>query len=163
MDGADTIADTIADERALGALVHQLARYQDERQYDEFLDCLATDCEYRVDVDAPELQKTMVWMAMNREELGKRLASLSAHEWQIVKSHEQTRQVTVDTIDLDGDRAQLSSTLCIFTTDEEGRTVVYAVARYEDRWQRQDNRWVLALRVVKLKTRLLDPPSPLPL
>ncbi len=156
-------ADKIAIERELDALVHALARYQDESQFDQYLDCFTADGEYRIEVDAPEVRKTMVWMNMSRDELEKRLNSLAAHEWQIVKVNEQTRQVTVDVINVEDDRAQLSSTLSLFITDELGSTALYAVGRYDDRWEHQNGRWLLAQRVMKLKTRLLEPPSPLPL
>ena len=150
-------------QEALRERVHASARRLDERRFEDYLAMYAPQGEYRMEVRAPELETPMVWMAVDRDELGRRLASAASHEWQIYAALELTRLVAVDRIDADGARARTSSTLAAYATDEDGRSSVYAVGRYEDEWALTDGRWLLDRRVLRLATRLLDAPTPLPL
>ena len=147
----------------LRALVHASARCLDDRRYDDFLALLLPECEYRIEVRSPELAEPMVWMIMNREELGVRFESAASHEWQVYKALELTRMVSVDVIEPDEPGARASSNLAVFATDEEGHSRVYAVGRYDDRWVQADDGFLLRERVVRLRTRILDTPTPMPL
>jgi 3-phenylpropionate/cinnamic acid dioxygenase small subunit len=144
----------------LRRLVHQSGRLLDDRRYSEFVELFAADGSYKVEVKAPELPEKMVWMALARNELSERFASVPEHEWRFL---EQTRLISVDTIEVSGDDAQTCATVAVFHTDDVGRTECYAVARYDDTWRRVEGRWRLRTRTVALKTRLLAIPSPLPI
>lgn len=144
----------------LRALVHLSGRLLDDRRYGAFVEMFLDDGTYRVEVKAPELPEKMVWMALAREELAERFEAFPKHEWRIF---EQTRLISVDAIELDGDGAQTTATVSIYQTDDEGRTGCFAVARYDDSWRRVGGRWRLRARTVDLRTRLLPVPSPLPI
>lgn len=144
----------------LRRLVHQSGRLLDDRRYSEFVELFIADGSYRVEVKAPELPEKMTWMELARNELSERFASVPEHEWRFL---EQTRLISVDAIEVNGDDAQTGATVAVFHTDDVGRTECYAVARYDDKWRRVDNRWRLRVRTVDLKTRLLAVPSPLPI
>lgn len=150
----------VEDREALRALIHASARHLDDGAYDSFADLFAADGRYRVEVDAPELPRRMVWMELDRDQIRERCGGIDRHEWRI---DQQTRLVSVDRVALADARATTSSSVAIYRTDEDGRTACYAVARYEDDWRRAGGRWRLAERVVALRTRLLAIPSPLPL
>lgn len=105
----------------------------------------------------------MVWMQLNRDELVERLATEPEHEWKISKVPLQTRLVAVDLINVADQHATTSSSFCLYHTNEDGGSTVFALGRYEDRWLQTSDHWKLAKRVVDLKTRLLAMPSPIPI
>lgn len=84
------------------------------------------------------------------------------HEWEIV-GVEQTRVVSVDIVEVNGEMADTSSSFALYHTGQEGLTSCYAVGRYDDCWEKAANTWKLGTRRVMLKTRQLDMLSPLPI
>jgi 3-phenylpropionate/cinnamic acid dioxygenase small subunit len=142
--------------------IHLTARHLDDGDYAAFLKLFTADGEYRVEANAPELQNTMTWLQMTRDELAERCAQVSKQEWQI-GSYQQTRLLSIDIIDNYGDAAHSSTNFVIYQTDSQGRTECYVAGRYEDDWSATNGEWELAARCVELKTRLLSPMSPLPL
>ncbi len=147
----------------LRGLVHASARFLDDHAYEKFTQLFADDGEYRVETAAPECPQPMVWMLMNRDELTERLASESKHEWKIARVPLQTRLVAVDFIDVSSNNATTSSSFCLYHTNEDGSSEVFAVGRYEDQWNKKGEDWRLAKRRVDLKTRLFAMPSPIPI
>ena len=142
--------------------IHASARCLDERDYEAYLACFCEDAEYAISTRAPELREKMVWMRASRTELAERLASIDQHEWEIA-AIEQSRLLSVDAVDIHGDKARTSSGFALYHTDEAGRSSLYAVGRYEDEWLESGQGWCLAYREVVLKTRQLEPLSPLPI
>jgi 3-phenylpropionate/cinnamic acid dioxygenase small subunit len=142
--------------------VHLAARHLDDGDYTSFLNLFTDQGEYRVEAQAPELAQPMTWMHMARDELGERCAQLSRQQWQIADYH-QTRLLSLDIADIEGDQAHTSTGFVIYQTDQQGRSECYAVGRYEDEWRTESGHWKLDSRCVQLKTRLLSPMSPLPL
>jgi 3-phenylpropionate/cinnamic acid dioxygenase small subunit len=140
--------------------IHHSGRCLDNRDYDGFVDLFTLDGAYRIEVDAPEMKSKMTWMTLDHDELRQRFQSAPEQVWRDI---ETTHLIAVDTIDFEGETAKTSATVSIFRTDDEGRTQVYAVGRYEDAWQRIENKWRISLRVLDLRTRLLPVPAPLPL
>lgn len=151
-----------AAELLLTRQIHASARCLDERDYDAFLACFIEDGEYSISTRAPELQEKMTWMRVSRAELAERLASIDQHEWEITIL-EQSRLLSVDRVAIDGDTARTSSGFALYHTDEAGCSTLYAVGRYDDDWHRRGGRWRLGRRDVVLKTRQLEPLSPLPI
>jgi len=143
----------------LRALVHRSARLLDDGAHDAWLALLAPDCAYRVETPAPETDGTNVWMALDRAELAGLFAEAPDHVWNI---GQRSRLVAVDLIAPHAEGAATSATLAIFRTDEEGRSALQAVGRYDDVWRADGASFVLARRTVRLATRLLPQPSPLP-
>jgi 3-phenylpropionate/cinnamic acid dioxygenase small subunit len=153
----------MSDTRAeLTRLVHASARHLDDRDFAAYLSLFTEAGEYRIEVRAPELPDPMTWMHMNREELGKRLDSVPRHEWQILQPV-QTRIVSVDQVDVGKVAAATSSSFAIFNTEADGHSRCYAVGRYDDHWVLSEGAWKIASRTVRLRTRMLMPPTPVPL
>jgi len=154
---------TVNAHEQLRGLVHASARFLDDHAYEQFTRLFADDGEYRVETTAPECPQPMVWMLMSRDELSERLESAEIHEWKISSVPVQTRLVAVDTVDVSSKNATTSSSFCLFHTNQDGSSEVFAVGRYEDQWNRTGEDWRLARRRVDLKTRLLAMPSPIPI
>jgi 3-phenylpropionate/cinnamic acid dioxygenase small subunit len=76
---------------------------------------------------------------------------------------EQTRVLSVDVIEVNGETANSSSSFALYHTDEAGLTSCYAVGRYDDSWEKDMDTWKLLSRRVVLKTRQLSMLSPLPI
>jgi methanesulfonate monooxygenase small subunit len=67
-----------------------------------------------------------------------------------------TRHVTVYTVDLNGDAAEVVSALQVFRTQlDGGATELFAVGRFQDTVKLDGDKPKLARRVVRLETRLL--------
>ena len=152
----------IADQLALKRLVHASARYLDDHDFQAYLDLYREEGVYSIVTKAPELPEPMIWMQRSRGELQERISSMSEHEWEIA-GVEQTRVVSVDIVEVDGETANTSSSFALYHTGQEGLTSCYAVGRYDDRWEKAADTWKLGSRRVVLKTRQLGMLSPLPI
>ena len=146
----------------LKQLVHASARHLDDRDFQSYLDLYQPDGVYTITTKAPELLQPMVWMQQSRRELQERIAAMTAQEWEIAEV-EQTRVLSVDTIEVNGGTATTSSSFALYHTDQEGQTSCYAVGRYDDCWEKDTATWKLSRRRVGLKTRRLSVLSPLPI
>ena len=146
----------------LTRLLHSSTRMLDDQNYDAFLELFSSEGEYSITCLAPELSQKMIWMKATRSEIDERLKAMNEHEWQIAHV-EQTRILSVDTIDIGKNTSNTSSSFSLYQTDQQGRSELYVLGRYEDEWQYLSNRWVLAKREVALRTRLLKMLSPLPI
>ena len=146
----------------LTRLLHSSTRMLDDKNYDAFLELFASEGEYSITCLTPELDEKMIWMKVSRSEIDARLNAMNEHEWQIAHV-EQTRILSVDTIDIGENSSNTSSSFSLYHTDQQGRSELYVLGRYEDEWQYLSNRWVLVKREVALRTRLLKMLSPLPI
>lgn len=154
--------NNLENEVKLRALIHLSARYLDDRNYQAFIALFLEESEYRVSCKAPELTAPMIWMQLDRNELTERINSESAQEWEIA-TIEQTRIISVDEINLRKETADVSSSFSLYQTDQEGRSSLYALGRYDDKWKETNGEWRLSVREVRLKTRMLKLLSPLPI
>ena len=152
----------IADQLALNRLIHASARYLDDHEFQAYLDLYREEGVYSIVTKAPELPEPMIWMQRSRSELQERISSMSEHEWEIA-GVEQTRVVSVDLIEVNGETATTSSSFALYHTGQEGLTSCYAVGRYDDCWEKAEDAWKLGSRRVVLKTRQLGMLSPLPI
>ncbi len=152
----------IADQLALMRLIHASARYLDDHEFQAYLDLYGEQGDYSIVAKAPELPEPMVWMQGSRGELQERISSMSEHEWEIA-GVEQTRLVSVDIVEVNGETATTSSSFALYHTGQEGLTSCYAVGRYDDCWEKAADTWKLGSRRVVLKTRQLAMLSPLPI
>ena len=146
----------------LNRLVHASARYLDDHDFQAYLGLYGDEGTYTIITRAPELPEPMVWMQRNRTELSERIAAMSEQEWEIAEV-EQTRVLSVDVIEVNGETANSSSSFALYHTDEAGLTSCYAVGRYDDSWEKYTDTWKLLSRRVVLKTRQLSMLSPLPI
>jgi 3-phenylpropionate/cinnamic acid dioxygenase small subunit len=146
----------------LTRLLHSSTRLLDDQNYDGFLQLFTSEGEYSITCLTPELAEKMIWMKATRSEIDERLKAMNEHEWQIAHV-EQTRILSVDTIDIGKNTSNTSSSFSLYQTDQQGRSELYVLGRYEDEWQYVSKRWYLAKREVALRTRLLKMLSPLPI
>ena len=152
----------IADQLALNRLIHASARYLDDHDFQAYLDLYQEEGVYSIVTKAPELPEPMIWMQRSRAELQERISSMSEHEWEIA-GVDQTRVVSVDIVEVNGETATTSSSFALYHTGQEGLTSCYAVGRYDDCWAKAKDAWKLGSRRVVLKTRQLGMLSPLPI
>ena len=156
------MSEDIADQLELNRLVHASARYLDDRDFQAYLELYREEGSYTIVTKAPELPEPMVWMQRSRAELSERIDAMSEQEWEIAEV-EQTRIVSVDLVEVNGEAANTSSSFALYHTGEEGITSCYAVGRYDDCWEKDTETWKLLSRRVVLKTRQLSMLSPLPI
>ncbi|MDE0154563.1 MAG: nuclear transport factor 2 family protein [Gammaproteobacteria bacterium] len=156
------MSEEIAAQLELNRLIHASARYLDDHDFQAYLDLYREEGVYSIVTRAPELPEPMVWMQRDRTELDERIAAMSEQEWEIAEV-EQTRVVSVDLVEVNGQAANTSSSFALYHTGEEGLTSCYAVGRYDDCWGKDRETWKLLSRRVVLKTRQLGMLSPLPI
>ena len=156
------MSEEIAAQLELNRLIHASARYLDDHDFQAYLDLYREEGVYSIVTKAPELPDPMIWMQRSRAELQERISSMSEHEWEIA-GVEQTRVVSVDVVEVNGEEANTSSSFALYHTGEDGLTSCYAVGRYDDRWEKDTDTWKLLSRRVMLKTRQLSMLSPLPI
>ena len=139
------MSEDIADQLALNRLVHASARYLDDHEFQAYLDLYREEGVYSIVTKAPELPEPMIWMQRSRAELQERISSMSEHEWEIA-GVEQTRVVSVDIVEVNGETATTSSSFALYHTSQEGLTSCYAVGRYDDCWKkpRMHGSWAAA-------------------
>ena len=156
------MSEEIAAQLELNRLIHASARYLDDHEFQPYLDLYREEGVYSIVTKAPELPDPMIWMQRSRAELQERISSMSEHEWEIA-GVEQTRVISVDVVEVNGEKANTSSSFALYHTGEEGLTSCYAVGRYDDCWEKDTDTWKLLSRRVLLKTRQLSMLSPLPI
>ncbi len=150
----------IQEYHKLSRLIHLSGRLLDQEDFENYTALFCDNGEYRLTAKAPEVAQPMTWILLNRQEMSALLTSAPKHEW---NTGERSHLITVEEIDLDGDIADSRAGFCVFHTDGRGATEVYAVGRYEDRWYKGSGDWRLLKRIVRLQTRMLAPPSAIPI
>jgi 3-phenylpropionate/cinnamic acid dioxygenase small subunit len=147
------------EQEKLSRLIHLSGRLLDEEDFDHYAALFAEDGEYRLETKAPQVAQPMTWVWLNRQELGDLLASAPKHVW---NTGQRSHLISVEEVNVDGDSAHSWAAFSVFRTDDEGVTQLYAVGRYEDRWQKAQDDWRLLKRVTRLRTRVLAPSSAIP-
>ena len=148
------------DQQKLAELIHRSGRLLDDQSFGDYATLFAETGQYRLMATSPEVREPMTWILLNRDELGALLTSASKHVW---NTGQRNHLITIEEIHVDGEAASTTSGFCVFHTDDDGATRVYAVGRYEDLWQRYSADWKLLRRIARLRTRALAPPSAIPL
>jgi 3-phenylpropionate/cinnamic acid dioxygenase small subunit len=147
------------EQEKLSRLIHLSGRLLDEEDFDHYAALFAENGEYRLETKAPQVAHPMTWVWLNRQELSDLLASAPKHVWNTgLRSH----LISVEEVNVDGDCAHSWAAFSVFHTDDDGVTQLYAVGRYEDRWQKAHDDWRLLKRVTRLQTRVLSPASAIP-
>ena len=142
------------------ALVSRAARYLDAGVYDEFLDLFIEDGRYCIEAASAELGRQMTWMDLDRSELAALFKEYPDH---VVDKATRLHLVSTDEAEVADDSGTALSTFAVFRTDLHGASALYAVGHYEDVFVRQGQTWKLRSRKVRLETRKLTVPTPLPL
>jgi 3-phenylpropionate/cinnamic acid dioxygenase small subunit len=144
----------------LRAIVSQSGRLLDSGRFNDFVDLFDGEGTYVLEAHSAEIGRDMIWLSLDR-------AGLSAlfEEWPSHIHDESSRKhlITVDDISLSGGTAAVYSTFVVFRTDEGGRTELFCVGSYEDQFSGSGIEWKLTARKVRLETRFLSTPTPIPL
>jgi len=140
--------------------IYESGRLLDRAAFDDYIDLFLDDSSYRVEVQSPELQKGMTWVLLDKAQLSTLLRPAKLHMWDTGQRH---HLINVETIDVEEGSALAESNFCVFRTDEEGATKIYAVGKYYDHWQMEGSQWRMSKRTVRLETRMLSPASAVPL
>ena len=144
----------------LNRLIHLSGRLLDEQDFANYAALFADGGEYRLVTKAPEVAQPMTWILLSRQELGDLLASAPQHVW---NTGQRSHLISVEEVNVAGDSAHSWASFSVFRTDNEGTTKLYAVGRYEDRWQKAADEWRLLKRITRLQTRALSPASAIPI
>jgi 3-phenylpropionate/cinnamic acid dioxygenase small subunit len=115
---------------------------------------------YVIEAISSEIGQQMRWMELDRSELAALFKEYPQH---VRDPAIRTHLVTVDEIDATGDPATAVSSFAVFRTDPHGQSTLYAVGSYEDELVMAEGTWKLRRRKVRLDTRQLATPTPLPL
>jgi 3-phenylpropionate/cinnamic acid dioxygenase small subunit len=144
----------------LNRLIHLSGRLLDQEDFKNYVALFSEGGEYRLTARAPEVAQPMTWILLKRDEMDALLASAPKQEW---NTGERCHLITVEEINVDGAAAGSRASFCVFRTDLRGATETYAVGHYEDQWQAESGQWRLLKRVARLQTRMLAPPSAIPI
>lgn len=153
---------SLAELRAeLTNLVAESAQLLDERRFGEWIDLTAASFRYRIEAYSHDIRKNMTWLDHDRAGMVALIELLPKHH---IDGGDWLRQVSVGQVSAEAaDVARAVSSLAVFHTVrdigdahlEGGSSKLLLVGRYHDRFERQDGRWRLSERVVRLQTRQL--------
>lgn len=128
----------------------------DEERFEDWVGLFDEDALYRITAHSPEIRKTMVWLELDRDGLADLVSRLRFH---LRKPGRRTRLATVMEADpppADERAVDCLTRVAVYETDEKGRTQLWCVASYRDRWVLADGGLALSRRVVDMETRVLD-------
>ncbi len=136
------------------------ARLLDACAFEDFTALFAQGAEYAIEVTTPEIKRNSTWLRADRAELARLLSESSQHIHDLAA---RFHLVSVEEIDIERDTASSLSRFIVLRTDLQGRSNVYAVGAYEDEWIAGEEGWLIARRTVRLQTRMMEAPTPMPL
>ena len=139
--------------QAIEELIYRSCLALDASEYKAFLGMCENDFRYTIATYSPEIRRDMVWLDHDRKGMETLFGNLPKHN----SDHSPlTRHVTVYTVEIDGDVANVVSALQVFRTLlDGGATELFAVGRFHDTVKLDGVDAKLARRLVKLETRLL--------
>ncbi len=140
--------------------VAQSARLLDACAFDGYIALFAEDAEYAMEVTTPEIKRDSTWLRADRTELARLLSESSQHIHDLAA---RFHLVTVEEIDIERETASSVSRFIVVRTDLQGRSNIYAVGTYEDEWIAGEGGWAIARRTVRLQTRMMEAPTPMPI
>jgi methanesulfonate monooxygenase subunit beta len=144
---------------AYAELVYRGAILLDAGDHAGFLGLCAPDFQYTIGAYSPELRRPMVWLDHDRAALEHLFTTLPRHHSEPARL---SRHVTVYTVQVTGDEAQIVSALQVFRTPPDGATELFAVGKIHDRARLDGGAARLVRRHVELETRLLGIGSHVP-
>lgn len=151
---------TINDRIQLSELILYTGVCLDQENFKEYLSLFCDDAEYQVVSNVPEIDQTVAWLDLTKLNLESLLMSTERHVW---NTGLRTHQISAPAFTFGPTYADAVSTVSIFRTDSDGATKLYAVGQYHDRWVRSIDSWRLSRRTLRLDTRVLAPPSGMPM
>jgi len=155
----DPLAPLVAREEIRG-VIQRTAALLDAEDLDGWLALFAPDSEYEIAAYGPEIRADMAWWKSDRADLARMLAEVPQH---VRDPARRLHLVSTVSLEVAGARAEALSHFAVYRTLPAGTTEIYAAGRYQDRFVKQDGRWLYAAHRAVLDTRMLDMFTHLPL
>lgn len=136
--------------------VYQTCMTLDEKDFDGFMRMCDPGFNYMLTAYSPEIQKEMIWLDHDKEEMSDLFKTLPRHN---SDPNPLTRNVTVYKVNIDQTKkqAQVVSSFQIYKTALDGGTTeLFAVGKYFDTVSLGAEKPMLLNRHVKLETRSLS-------
>lgn len=141
-------------------LVTRSVRLLDAGAFEGFIALFAPGAIYSMSAFSPEIGRDSVWLELERDELGRILDASTEHIHDLAA---RTHFVMVEAFARAGHEIRAQSNFVVFRTDEAGRTALYAIGTYDDTIAGYDGALKITARRVRVQTRLLPAPTPMPL
>jgi 3-phenylpropionate/cinnamic acid dioxygenase small subunit len=125
----------------------------DEEKFESWVDLFDAQGVYELSAYSTEIRRWMTWQLSDRDALARMLKDVDEH----VRDPARRRHVVgIPLVQLDGNRAQVTSHFSLFRTSPEGRSSLYLVGCYQDKVVRRTDTWLYAVHKVICDTRMLD-------
>lgn len=145
----------------LRELVHRSCFALDREDFPEFLSYCAPSFEYRISTYSPEIRKPMIWFDQDYGGLESMFDMVSQH---LKRLGTLFRHPSMGIIDRVSDtEMKIVTSVLIVDTDPNGRSKLFAAARYTDTIDLSGTAPRLTARFVNLETRDLGVGSHIPL
>jgi len=145
----------------LRELVHRSCLALDREDFRGFLAFCAPQFQYRIAAYSPEIRKEMIWFDQDHGGLEAMFDMVSQHLKRLGSLFRHPSMGVVDR--LSENEMQVVTSVLIVDTDPNGRSRLFAAARYTDTIDLAGPAPRLAARFVKLETRDLGVGSHIPL
>ena len=138
----------------LAALVYESCDLLDASEFDQWMQLCVPDFRYRISTYSHEIRKEMLWADYDLVELGNLFKGIPG---QLVALGTYRRHVgQCREVERDDRFSKMESSLVVYHTDLQGKSNLFAVARYVDLIDIMGEHLRLSDREVRLETRLLD-------
>ena len=144
-------------------LIYSACLFQDDLQWEAWLDLCDPDFEYAIRAYSPEIQADMTYLGGNRNHLQKLTEMLPKHNSDLspLKRHSVVYRVDVAA---DGKSAATVTSFTVFRTQldginshvDAGESRLFLVGRYNDKFKINGSEIKFTEREVRLDTRRLD-------
>jgi 3-phenylpropionate/cinnamic acid dioxygenase small subunit len=143
----------LADIEAVRELVLRTAILLDDEKFEAWIDLFDATGTYEMAAYSTEIRRWMTWQLSDRDTLAQMLKDVEEH----VRDDTKRRHVvSTPLVELDGERARVTSHFSLFRTSLEGHSSLYMVGCYEDQVVKRSDAWLYASHKVVIDTRMLD-------
>jgi 3-phenylpropionate/cinnamic acid dioxygenase small subunit len=154
------VSDILEKREAIRSLIAKSAKLLDAEDFEGYTSLFIPSAEYAIIAYSPEIGRDSTWFRVDREELARLMKEAPQHIHDLAS---RFHLVTVDDVDIDGDTARAASNFVVIRTAARGESSLYAVGEYQDELICLEGKWCLSNRTVRVHTRMLQVPTPMPL
>jgi 3-phenylpropionate/cinnamic acid dioxygenase small subunit len=143
----------LADIEAIRDLVQRTAMLLDQEELDAWVALFDAEGTYELSAYSTEIRRWMTWQLSDRDALAAMLQGVEEH----VRDPARRRHVVgMPVVELDGERAHVTSHFSLFRTTPEGQSSLYMVGGYDDHVVKRADGWRYLAHKVIVDTRMLD-------
>jgi salicylate 5-hydroxylase small subunit len=147
------MSTNLADIEAVRELVLRTAILLDDENFEAWINLFDAAGTYEMSAYSTEIRRWMTWQLSDRDTLAQMLNDVEEH----VRDDAGRRHVvSTPLVQLDGERACVTSHFSLFRTSPEGQSSLYMVGRYDDQVVKRSGSWLYAAHKVIIDTRMLD-------